>query len=320
VQSDHCYPPLLGTPQKAGSKQALMDYLNDIGRFYLQDGKFICGFDHPTIADASFGTSIAHIAVHKDFALPASIAAYKERFAKACPTWDKVRAPLDGYIAHVHSKQAEAKETSPGTLYLSYGTRGSKVLWLAETLGVNFKIHKINLGKGENKSPEYLKKNPNGGVPTLELPNGDILFESSAIVMYLLDKYDPTNSLTGPPGSKARNQFLVYNAFSNEMEECVILYFLNTILYGERGDKALAKTEKENWDGHYMGFMQRLIEGAGSGNFANGTQNFLALDIICGYSLNLASNSGLTKSSPVLEAYVAKIRKHPYLSSSHTDK
>jgi len=189
---------------------------------------------------------------------------------------------------------------------------------LAETLGVKFKIHVVALAKGENKTPEYLKKNPNGGVPTLELPNGETIYESSALMLYLLDKYDPTNAMTGPPGSRARNQFLQYNAFMGEVEECVIHYFLNTILFGERGDKALAKTEKENWDGHYKGILEKLIEGAGAGNFANGTSSFSALDVAVGYAIALANRSGLCKGSP-LEAYAAKVVAHAHYASSHTD-
>jgi len=310
---------MFGTPAKAGSKQALLEFLNDVGSQFLQDGKFLCGFDSPTIADASFAPSLAHIAADKDFVLPAAIQAYKERFAKACPSWEKIRGTLDKFIASIHARKQEAKEVDHGTLYLSYGTRGSKVLWLAQTLSVPLKIHTLNLGKGENRTPEYLKKNPNGGVPTLELPGGETIYESAALVQYLLDKYDPTNSLTGPAGSKARNQFLQYNAFSGELEECVIEFFLHTILYGEKGDKALAKRQKENWDGHYKGIMEKLIEGAGSGNYANGTTTFSALDVVVGYSIALANRAGLCKGSAVLEAYAAKVVAHPYYKSSHTD-
>jgi len=290
--------------------------LNDIAKFYLQDGKFLGGFDKPTIADASFACSLPHIAVFKDFELPAAIVAYKERFAKACPSWEKVRAPVDGYIASIHAKQAEAKGVDHGTLYVVYGTRASKVVWLAKTLGVDFNIKKVDLSKGENQTPEFLKKNPNGGIPTLELPDGQILFESGAILMYLLEKYDTTNSLTGPPGSKARNQFLVWNAFAAELEDCVVGYFQNTVLLGDKGNKALAQTNKENWEGFYQGLVEKVVAAAGTGNYINGA-NFSALDVVLGWVLNVASFSGLTKSSAPIEAYVAKLRQHPHFGPAH---
>jgi len=54
-------------------------------------------------------------------------------------------------------------------------------------LGIPFERVMVDLRKGEQKRPEYLKLNPNGKVPTLE-DNGYALWESRAIMMYLADK------------------------------------------------------------------------------------------------------------------------------------
>nr|WLE99329.1 glutathione S-transferase 2 [Alexandrium pacificum]WLE99332.1 glutathione S-transferase 2 [Alexandrium pacificum] len=45
----------------------------------------------------------------------------------------------------------------------------------------------VNVGTGENRSPEFLKINPLGEVPALILPSGQALTESIAIVKYLDD-------------------------------------------------------------------------------------------------------------------------------------
>jgi len=319
AQTAYTGAALWGAPEKAGSKEVLEGLLNDIAKHYLKDGKFLNGFDTPTIADLSFGTALGHIAARKEFVLPEGIAAYKERFAKACPTWEKVRSGLDGYIASLHAKAQESKQVSHGTLYHAYGTRSSKVLWLALTLGVNLTLKKVVLSKGEGDAPEYLAKNPHGGVPTLELPDGEIIYESSAIIHYLLDKFDPTFALTGPPGSKARNQFLIFNSLSGETEESVIPYFLHTILFGANGKPAIAAHAKEQWDEKLKGIYEKLITAAGAGNFANGTTNFSALDVVVGYSLNIGVRSGLVKS-PVLEAYVTKIQQHAQFVNAHVEK
>jgi glutathione S-transferase len=62
-------------------------------------------------------------------------------------------------------------------LYIAYGTRASKVLWLAKELGVDLELRLVSLQKGEQKAPAYMAKNPHGTVPTLELPDGQIFFE-----------------------------------------------------------------------------------------------------------------------------------------------
>ena len=63
-----------------------------------------------------------------------------------------------------------------------------KVMWLTEELGVD--VERIDIGGpfGGNDTPEYLTKNPNGLVPTLE--DGDFtLWESQAICRYIAEKY-----------------------------------------------------------------------------------------------------------------------------------
>ena len=59
-------------------------------------------------------------------------------------------------------------------------------------LGLDPEIVEVNLQKGENRTPDYLKLNPNGRIPVIvdpDGPNGElVLFESGAILMYLAEK------------------------------------------------------------------------------------------------------------------------------------
>lgn len=52
--------------------------------------------------------------------------------------------------------------------------------------------------KGEQKAPEYTKYNPNGRIPALiDHHNGDfVIWESDAILLYLVDRYDQEKKLT----------------------------------------------------------------------------------------------------------------------------
>ncbi|CAA7262251.1 unnamed protein product [Cyclocybe aegerita] len=53
---------------------------------------------------------------------------------------------------------------------------------------VSFELHVIDLAKGENKSPEYLSKQPFGQIPYID-DDGFILYESRAIAAYIAAKY-----------------------------------------------------------------------------------------------------------------------------------
>lgn len=57
-----------------------------------------------------------------------------------------------------------------------------------EELGVDYELIEIDLAQGMQRTPEYLAINPNGKVPTL-LHRGEIIYESAAILMYLLDQH-----------------------------------------------------------------------------------------------------------------------------------
>ena len=73
-------------------------------------------------------------------------------------------------------------------LYGSRSTASLVVHWLLIELGVEHELRMLDFDKREQKSPEYLKLNPQGRVPTL-LIDGQVLTESAAIAMHLADLY-----------------------------------------------------------------------------------------------------------------------------------
>ena len=65
-----------------------------------------------------------------------------------------------------------------------------KVLWCAGELGLRYERVDAGLHFGVNKTPEYLARNPNGVVPTID-DDGYVLWESNSIVRYLASKHAP---------------------------------------------------------------------------------------------------------------------------------
>jgi len=68
-------------------------------------------------------------------------------------------------------------------------------IYLAEK-GIEIERVEVNLLANEQKSPEFLKKNPLGKVPVLELQDATYLPESAAIVEYL-EEVHPNPSMIG---------------------------------------------------------------------------------------------------------------------------
>lgn len=70
------------------------------------------------------------------------------------------------------------------TIYGANTFNPIKVLLTAEEMGLDYKFQPINLGKLENKSPDYLSMNPQGKVPLLD-HDGKFIIESNTICRYL---------------------------------------------------------------------------------------------------------------------------------------
>lgn len=89
-----------------------------------------------------------------------------------------------------------AKPTVYGTPQSTYVRT---VRLLLEEAGTDYNLTPVDIFNGENKSAEYLAKNPFGKVPTLEV-DGEMLYETSAITQYLDDvlannKFSPSDPL-----------------------------------------------------------------------------------------------------------------------------
>ena len=84
-----------------------------------------------------------------------------------------------------------------------YGTPVSTyvrtVRLLLEEAGAEYDLKEVAIFNGENKSAEYLAKNPFGKIPTLEV-DGELLYETTAITDYLdtvlaNNKFSPSDPL-----------------------------------------------------------------------------------------------------------------------------
>jgi GST-like protein len=74
-------------------------------------------------------------------------------------------------------------------LYTWSTPNGRKVSIMLEECGLAYTPHAIDIGKGDQFKPEFLKISPNNRIPAIiDRDNGRSLFESGAILMYLAEK------------------------------------------------------------------------------------------------------------------------------------
>ncbi len=95
-------------------------------------------------------------------------------------------------------------------LYTFSTPNGRKISIALEELELEYEVHKIDITKGEQFTPEYVAINPNSKIPAIVDREEDItVFESGAILIYLAEK---TNRLL-PNDTKQRFQVLEWLMF-----------------------------------------------------------------------------------------------------------
>jgi glutathione S-transferase len=95
------------------------------------------------------------------------------------------------------------------TFYYAPATSATRVHWALEELGIPYEKVRVDLAKGEQKSPEFLKINPNGKVAAL-VDDGTPMFESLAIIIHLGEKYGVAKGLWPAPGSAQSAEALTW--------------------------------------------------------------------------------------------------------------
>ena len=140
------------------------------------------------------------------------------------------------------------------TLYDFMGSgNGYKVRLALSHLGLPYKLIERDILKGETRTPEFLTKNPNGRIPTLQLDDGSHLFESNAIIWYLAE-----GTRLAPKDRRARAETLQWMFFEQYSHEPYIAVARSILRYQppdsprraelprlhERGNQALSVMEQ----------------------------------------------------------------------------
>lgn len=181
-----------------------------------------------------------------------------------------------------------------GTLYHHPIARSNKIVWLITELGLKANIKVVNIFAGEQKKPEFLKINPRGQVPTFEDADGYVLFESNAILLHLLDKYDKDGKFGGRHGSEQRAHLYKWCVWTATADKVCSDALLNGFVFPEpQRDKQIYADAVKKWND---GVGEALVRELADKKFFWSDQ-FTAVDIPITHMVRLGSNAKLLEDN-----------------------
>ncbi len=94
-------------------------------------------------------------------------------------------------------------------LFNSVGPNPKAVRMFIAELGDSIEMQEVDIMGAENRGEDYLKINPGGQCPALQLDNGDVISEITAICEYLDDKKGSTALIGTTPEERAETRMWV---------------------------------------------------------------------------------------------------------------
>ena len=133
-------------------------------------------------------------------------------------------------------------------LYYCPSTASLAVHWMLIEMGAPFELALIDTATGAQKSPDYLKLNPSGVVPTL-IVDGAPVCEVAAILMLLAERH-PDQGLAPPVGAPERAAWLQWMVYlANTVMPSFRAWFYPHEPAGEAGTAAAAAVAQARIEG-----------------------------------------------------------------------
>jgi len=195
------------------------------------------------------------------------------------------------------------------TLHHAPATAGMVDHWLLIELGLPHRLHLLDLDKGEQKSPEYLKVNPAGVVPTLVIDGGEPICEAAAIALYLAES-SPARALVPAPGTPARGQCYRWMFFlANTLMSAYRAWFYPTEPAGEENVEASKRGARSRIEAAW-GQIAAHLETSGAPYMLG--ERLSVVDFLTTMLMRWSRNMPRPSDSwPVLHAYALRMKALP---------
>lgn len=197
-------------------------------------------------------------------------------------------------------------------LYFNKFTRATRPRHLLEELGVPYDLVTLDLSKGEHKTPAYLQVHPHGRLPAIE-DDGQVVFESAAICLYLADRF-PEAGLAPAPGSPDRGPYYQWVVYSVATLEDPVLRTFTQIRKpeAERDADAMAKAAAD------FDECAAVLSQALAGRTWLLGETFTAADVMIGSVLAWGDRMGLNNAWPTLQDYVRRFTARPAFQAARS--
>ncbi len=185
------------------------------------------------------------------------------------------------------------------TLFHHPKTRSTRFIFLLEEFGVPYEIRRVDVRKRDGSGAvDPANPHPHGKVPAID-DDGSVVFESSAITLYLTDRF-PERGLGPKVGSRDRGAYLSWLAYySGVLEPAFVSKFLKADI--PRGTAGWVAVEEA---------MPVLIRRLERGPYLLG-EHFSGADVLYGTTFAMFGKSPLMEESPVIEAYAQRVITRP---------
>lgn len=183
-------------------------------------------------------------------------------------------------------------------------SRSRRITWLLEELGLDYTVHAYQRNPKTRLAPPGLEKiHPLGKAPVIR--DGDeIIFESGAIIEYLVRKYG-NGRLAPAPDSREYNRYLQFLHYAEGSAMLPLMLKLYTSRLGEGAAPLQPRIESEMQ--RHLGFLNAALEGQDYfvGNGLTGA------DIQLSFAIQMAVKFCGDDAYPNLTAFVKRIEALP---------
>ena len=193
-------------------------------------------------------------------------------------------------------------------IYFAPDTRAVRIVWLFEELGLPYELEAFTLGDPRMRAPDYRKIHPMGRVPALE-DDGVTIFESGAIVQYVLAKYGG-GRLVPEVSSPDFGPYLQWLHYAEGMiMPQVNIIVVETIILPEERKSQVNVDRATKLLNAMLGAVDRHMAGRA---FLAG--DFSGADIMTGHACSVSARLGADVSDkPNVAAYIERINARPAL-------